>query len=80
MSKASVRAATEADLPAIAKLWKQLDEYHRGLGLAFPEVANAAEKWQSSFQRTLGRFSFLWLAEDGGIPKAFLLARVKQTP
>lgn len=80
MSAAAIRVGTEADLPAVAGLWQRLDEYHRGLGLAFPHADGAAEKWTDSFRRTLGRFSFLWLAEQQGKPQAFLLARVKQSP
>jgi len=80
MNELTLREAGEADLPAVAELWHRLDAYHRGLGLAFPESQGAAEKWLASFKRTLGRFSFLWLAEVGGTAKAFLLARVKQSP
>ncbi len=40
----------------------------------------AAEKWTDSFLRTLGRFSFLWVAEQDDMLQAFLLARVKQSP
>jgi GNAT superfamily N-acetyltransferase len=43
-------------------------------------VDGAADKWADSFRRTLGRFSFLWVAEHGKGPQAFLLARVKQSP
>lgn len=75
-----IRSAALEDLPAAAALWQRLDEYHRSLGLAFPEVENASALWVDSFRRTLGRFSFIWLAEDGGQAVAFLSARVKQTP
>lgn len=80
MSDIQIRAAEEKDLPAIRVLWSQLDRFHRHLGMAFPEIEDAADKWQSSFERTLGRFSFLWLAEKDGEVAAFLLARVKQSP
>jgi ribosomal protein S18 acetylase RimI-like enzyme len=76
----AIRAGTDADLPAVAAMWQRLDEYHRNLGLAFPHAENAAEKWTDSFRRTLGRFSFLWLAEQDRKAQAFLLARVKQSP
>lgn len=74
-----VRLAEEADLPAVAAAWARLQDFHRSLGLAFPLPADAAEKWLGSFQRTLGRFSFLWVAGPLGEPAAFLLARVKQS-
>jgi ribosomal protein S18 acetylase RimI-like enzyme len=75
-----VRPGSESDLPAAAALWQRLDEYHRSLGLAFPHVDGAAEIWADSFRRTLGRFSFLWIAEQGGQAEGFLMARVKQGP
>jgi len=76
----AIRAGAEADLPAVVAMWQRLDEYHRSLGLAFPHADDAAEKWAVSFRRTLGRFSFLWVAEQDGKAQAFLLARVKQSP
>jgi ribosomal protein S18 acetylase RimI-like enzyme len=75
-----LREATEADLPVLAELWSHLDVFHRSLGLRFPHTSEAGEKWTNSFARTLGRFSFVWLAEKDGVPKAFLMARVKQSP
>ena len=80
MSDVTLRAANEADLPALASLWGELDRFHRELGLAFPEVENVEEKWIASFARTLGRFSFIWLVEESGQISAFLLARLKQSP
>jgi L-amino acid N-acyltransferase YncA len=76
----AIRAGTENDLPAAAALWQQLDEYHRSLGLTFPHAEEAANIWVDSFRRTLGRFSFLWIAEQGGRAQGFLMARVKQSP
>ena len=75
-----IRPAVEADLPAVAAAWRKLQDFHTSLGLAFPLESNSQDKWLSSFQRTLGRFSFLWVAEVNGQVMAFLLARVKQSP
>ena len=80
MSAIQFRQAEMNDLPAVAKLWRALDTFHRDLGLAFPEVDDSEAQWLASFERTLGRFSFLWLAERDGEISAFLLARVKQSP
>jgi L-amino acid N-acyltransferase YncA len=80
LAEFSVREAAPEDLPAVAAAWLKLQEFHKGLGLAFPIEADSADKWQASFQRTLGRFSFLWVGEQAGAVKAFLLARVKQGP
>jgi len=75
-----VRPAVEGDLPYVAAAWRNLQNYHVNLGLPFPLQSDSHDKWLASFQRTLGRFSFLWVAEDKGQAKAFLLARVKQSP
>lgn len=75
-----MREATEADLPALSELWTRLDDFHRSLGLTFPHTSDRGEKWLNSFSRTLGRFSFVWLTEKSGVPSAFLMARVKQSP
>lgn len=80
MSEPLLRPAAEEDLPAVAALWVRLDAFHHDLGMPFPQPEHAAEQWLASFRRTLGRFSFLWLAEKEGTPAAFLLARVKQSP
>lgn len=80
MSAAVIRSGNESDLAAAAELWQRLDEYHRSLGLAFAHVDGAAEKWADSFRRTLGRFSFLWIAEQDGAAHGFLMARIKQSP
>lgn len=80
MAELQVRAATPADLATVGAAWLKLQEYHRSLGLAFDLPADAAEKWLDSFQRTLGRFSFLWVVGEAGKVGAFLLARVKQSP
>ncbi|TBR21397.1 GNAT family N-acetyltransferase [bacterium] len=77
---AAVRPASVSDLKKVAKLWSRLDEFHRGLGLDIPRTSGAAAKWVASFERTLGRFSFLWVAEDGGRVVGFALARIKQAP
>ncbi|MEX2144550.1 MAG: GNAT family N-acetyltransferase [Anaerolineales bacterium] len=80
MAKLSVRQAEAEDLAAVAAAWTKLQVLHRSLGLAFTFPPDAAEQWLASFQRTLGRFSFLWVIGPLGQPDAFLLARIKQSP
>jgi ribosomal protein S18 acetylase RimI-like enzyme len=80
MAELQVREATAEDLAAVGAAWLKLQEYHRSLGLAFVLPADAVDKWLDSFQRTLGRFSFLWIIGESGTADAFLLARVKQGP
>lgn len=80
MADLQPREATVEDLPAVAALWDKLQDFHRSLGLAFAETEDASEKWLGSFQRILGRFSFLWVAGEKDGVQAFLLGRVKQSP
>lgn len=80
MAELEVRVATAGDLAAAGAAWFNLQEFHRSLGLAFPLPEDAAQKWLDSFQRTLGRFSFLWVIGPTSQVSAFLLARVKQSP
>ena len=80
MAELQVRQAATGDFVAVAAAWNKLQEFHRTLGLAFTLHADASERWLASFQRTLGRFSFLWVVGPPGQADAFLLARVKQSP
>ena len=80
MSELNFREASADDLVAVAELWGKLDDYHRQLGLNFPEVEHPQEAWINSIERTLGRFSFVWLAEQDGQSKAFLMGRNKRLP
>ncbi|MEX1247018.1 MAG: GNAT family N-acetyltransferase [Anaerolineales bacterium] len=80
MTDSQVREARAEGLPAVGAAWLRLQNFHQGLGLAFPIETGAAEAWLASFQRTIGRFSFLWVIGEVGKPTAFLLARVKQSP
>jgi ribosomal protein S18 acetylase RimI-like enzyme len=80
VSDAVVRLMRLEDLPEVEALWMQYDSYHHSLGLAFPQPELAAAAWRASFERTLGRFSYVWVAEKDGIVAGFLLARLKRTP
>lgn len=75
-----VRVGTHNDLRAVVRLWSELNTFHHSIGLQFPEGAEAGAEWVASFERTLGRFSFLWVAELEGSIQGFLLARLKRTP
>lgn len=80
MSEITLRTATPEDIPAVARLWERLVSFHHSLGLAFQQPEEVGATWAGSFERTLGRFSFVWLAEQEGEICGFLLARLKRTP
>lgn len=77
---AAVRVGTVDDLRAVGLLWRKLNEYHLSIGMHFQADDTSVEAWIASFSRTLGRFSFLWVAEQEGEVSAFLLGRLKRTP
>ncbi len=76
----TLREAEVADLPAISQLWLHYIEFHRQVGLAFAIDENSASAWAAGFERTLGRFSFIWLAEKDGVLVGFLAGRIKRIP
>jgi len=80
LSPTLIRPGMTTDLAGVARLWEQLDAYHRQVGLAFPQVEDAGKAWLASFERTLGRFSFLWVAQNTDQLEGFLLSRLKHTP
>lgn len=80
MSFTVIRPGGVADLPYVAALWQRLQAYHQQVGMQFPLPADAHQQWLASFERTLGRFSFLWVAEQDAQVLAFLLARLKRSP
>jgi ribosomal protein S18 acetylase RimI-like enzyme len=77
---AVVRLGNESDLRAVGLLWRKLNDYHISIGMHFEADETSVEAWLASFSRTLGRFSFLWVAGRGGEISAFLLGRLKKTP
>jgi ribosomal protein S18 acetylase RimI-like enzyme len=80
VSEAIIRQAERADLPRVGAMWLRFDTYQRTMGLSFPQVDDPAAAWLGSFERTLGRFSFLWVAEMEAELCGFNLARLKRTP
>lgn len=80
MSAPHVRAADAADLPEVLRLWSALAASEQALGVPIRADAEAQQSWLASFERHLGRFSFLWVAEHDGVVAGFLLARLKTRP
>ena len=80
MNQLTIRPARKEDLLPVSALWQKLTTFHQKLGLAFEINEDSSLKWVESFERTLGRFCFLWVAEEDGRIGAFLLARIKRVP
>lgn len=79
-SPLNIRQAEVVDLPAVSQLWAHYIAFHQQVGLAFATDDNSASAWASGFERTLGRFSFIWVAESEGQFLGFLAARIKRLP
>ncbi len=76
----TLREAELVDLPAVSELWLHYIAFHQQAGLAFGVGDDSATAWAAGFERTLGRFSFIWLAEREGQLLGFLAARIKRVP
>ena len=75
-----IRPAESGDLSRVLELWSALVATEQALGAPIRADQNAPQSWLASFERHLGRFSFLWVAEDDGKVLGFLLARLKTRP
>ena len=80
MSDIIYRLATEDDFPAASKLFEKLDTLMNRMGMSLPSPENVGSAWVDSFRRTLGRYSFLHVAERNGKLVAFALSRIKRVP
>ncbi|HSO27865.1 MAG TPA: GNAT family N-acetyltransferase, partial [Anaerolineales bacterium] len=85
MAEIVYRQARPEDLPVAAQMYTRLDQAYRSQMTFFfpplePENYEVGQAWLDSFQRTLGRFSVLFVAEKDGELLGFVLGRVKRTP
>lgn len=80
MAEIVYRTAQEADLPILAQRFVLLNETYYQLGYLLPHPENVGESWLESFQRTLGRFSQVFVAEQDGQIVGFALCRLKRVP
>ncbi len=80
MAEIVYRTAQEADLPILAQRFVLLNETYYQLGYLLPHPENVGESWLESFQRTLGRFSQVFIAEQDGQIVGFALCRLKRVP
>jgi len=74
------RLVTEADLPIILEMYTKLNTHFYKLGYRLPHPENVGQVWLESFQRTLGRFSNVFIAEFEGRVVGFMLCRIKRVP
>ena len=84
-SQVSYRDAVEADFPVITAMYTQLNQFFYTAGYRLPHPENVGQVWLESFRRTLGRFSYVVVAEmpnEAGVlyVVGFMLARIKRVP
>ena len=74
------RLITEDDYPIIREMYAKLNTYFYNLGYLLPQPDNVEQVWFESFQRTLGRFSNIFIAEIKAEVVGFMLCRIKRVP
>ena len=74
------RLVEESDFPVIVEMYIKLNQYFYKLGYRLPSPEDVGQAWLDSFQRTLGRFSNIFIAEVDGQIAGFMLCRMKKVP
>lgn len=72
--------ATPEELPALSSLYKELNRFYSNFDYCLPSPENVGELWITSIQKTLGKFTKVFLANAQNKIVGFLLARIKTTP
>ncbi len=80
MTELIYREATEADFPAMKQYYTLLNDHFYKTGYRMPRPEDVGLAWLSTFERTLGKFSIAYVAEDQGRVVGFILARIKRVP
>ncbi len=80
MTELIYREAIEADFPAMKKYYGMLNDHFYKYGYRLPHPEDVGTAWLSTFERTLGKFSIAYVAEDQGKVVGFILARIKRVP
>lgn len=74
------RPAVETDYPTITRMYCLLNDFFYKVGYRLPHPDNVGEVWLESFRRTIGRFSYVYVAEVDGKVVGFMLCRLKRVP
>jgi ribosomal protein S18 acetylase RimI-like enzyme len=80
MSEPSYRIYKDDDLPVIKEYYKKLDAAFHEMGYSLPSPENVSQLWLNSFEKTLGKFSIIHVADVDGKIVGFMLSRIKQLP
>jgi len=80
MTAPTYRTVRDDDFPILMEMYSQLNTYFYRMGYRLPHPENVGEVWLDSFQRTLGRFSNVFIAELEDRVVGFMLCRLKRVP
>ena len=74
------RQAVPEDFPQLAEMYERLNDFYYKVGYRLPRPDHVGQLWVESFQRTLGRFSNVYVAVVGERLIGMMLCRVKRLP
>jgi GNAT superfamily N-acetyltransferase len=80
MNQITYRLITESDLKVLELYYEDLLRVYSDFGYRLPIPDHAGMLWIASFNRTLGRFSQVFIAESNSGIVGFALARLKRLP
>lgn len=78
MTEIVYRPASQEDLPIIKGYYTDLVRIYQTVGYKLPIPDNVEQLWLESFQRTLGKYSQVYLAEQDGKILGFGLGRLRR--
>jgi len=78
MTEIIYRTATPEDLPTIKGYYTDLVRIYQTVGYKLPIPKNVEQLWLESFQRTLGKYSQVYVAEQDGKILGFGLGRLRR--
>jgi len=79
-TEVALRPAEAADFPRLIEMYERLNAYYYRVGYRLPRPEDVGQAWVESFQRTLGRFSNVFVAVAGDSLAGMILCRVKRLP
>jgi ribosomal protein S18 acetylase RimI-like enzyme len=80
MSEPLYRIYQNEDLPIVKTYYEKLNAAFHEMGYSLPSPENVGQLWLNAFERTLGKFSIIHIAEVDGKVEGFMLSRIKQLP
>lgn len=80
MNQITYRTVRETDFPVIKQMYARLNDFFYTAGYRLPQPENVGDVWLATFERTLGRFSNVFIAEREGKVVGFMLCRLKRVP